>query len=265
MRAMTIALCVEEGQCLDFREREAESLRALDEPDAFKGVTAVAPDRTVCAHGLVQQLEPLVIANGFNADARNLARRMIEVFEPYEAIVTPSGSCAAMIREHYVHLFKDDQPAATRAAAFAARTFEFSEFLTKVLRVDLGSLGVRWEGNVTSHSACHLRALGLTGVGERLLRDVRGVNLTPLANAEQCCGFGGTFAVKYPQISGGMVGEKVECIKATRCRTVVCNEAGCAMNLAGACRRAAADVRFISLPEIIAEGLGLLPLQEDAQ
>ena len=119
--------------------------------------------------------------------------------------------------------------------------------------------------HVTAHSACHLRALGLTGVSEQLLSNIRGVNLAPLANAEQCCGFGGTFAVKYPQISGGMVGEKVKDITATGCRTVVCNEAGCGMNLSGACRRAKADVRFISLAEIIAEGLGLLPRQEDAR
>ena len=170
-----------------------------------------------------------------------------------------------MIREHYAHLFDGDAGAAARAAALAARTFEFSEFLTKVLHVDLRELGrggVRWEGEVTAHSACHLRGLGLTGVSEGLLGEIRGVKLKPLGKAEQCCGFGGTFAVKYPQISGGMVGEKVECIQATGCTTVVCNEAGCGMNLAGACRRAGANVRFISLAEIIAEGLGLMERQE---
>jgi L-lactate dehydrogenase complex protein LldE len=202
--------------------------------------------------------------NGFTSDARDLARHMIDVFEPYSTVVTPSGSCAAMIREHYPHLFAGDPTTAARAVALAARTYEFSEFLTKVLHVDLRTRGVRWEGDVTSHSACHLRTLGLTGVADDLLRQIPGVHLTPLPNAEPCCGFGGTFAVKYPQISGGMVGEKVASIKATGCRTVVCSEAGCGMNLAGACRRAGSDVRFISLPEIIAEGLGLLPRQEAA-
>ncbi len=203
--------------------------------------------------------------NGFTAEARELARRMVDVFEPFEAVVTPSGSCAAMIREHFAHLFDGEQLMAARAASLAARTFEFSEFLTKVLRVNLRELGVHWEGDVTAHSACHLRGLGLTGVSEGLLGEIQGVKLTPLGKAEQCCGFGGTFAVKYPQISGGMVGEKVECIQATGCSTVVCNEAGCGMNLAGACRRAGAQVRFISLAEIMAEGLGLMERQEGGQ
>jgi L-lactate dehydrogenase complex protein LldE len=196
--------------------------------------------------------------NGFTSDARDLARRMIALFEPFETVVTPSASCAAMVRERYPQLFAGDAAWSARAEALAARTFEFSEFLAKVLRVDLRTLGVAWEGSVTVHTACHLRGLGLHHVAEGLLGELRGLNLIPLNNAEQCCGFGGTFATKYPHISGGMVREKVECIQATGCRTVVCDEAGCGMNLAGACRRLGAPVRFISLPEIIAEGLGLL-------
>jgi L-lactate dehydrogenase complex protein LldE len=200
--------------------------------------------------------------NGFRSDARELALRMIDVFEPYETVVTPSGSCAAMIREHYGHLFEGDAHGAARAASLAKRTFEFSEFLANVLHVDLRELGVKWEGDVTAHSACHLRGLGLTGVTEGLLGGVSGLNLVPLGKVEQCCGFGGTFSVKMPEISGGMVAEKVAHIKATGCRTVVCNEAGCGMNIAGACRRAGAAVGFTSLAEIIAEGLGLMPRQE---
>ncbi len=203
--------------------------------------------------------------NGFTSDARDLALRMIEVFEPYEHVVTPSGSCAAMIREHYAPLFTDDQETQARAATLAARTFEFSEFLSNILHVDLKQLGVRWEGDATSHSACHLRGLGLVGVAEKLLGEVHGLTLKPLGKAEQCCGFGGTFAVKYPEISGGMVSDKVECIKATGCRTVVCNEAGCGMNMAGACRRAGVAVRFASLAEIIAEGLGLMDRLADVK
>ncbi len=197
--------------------------------------------------------------NGFHPEARALARRLLDVFDPFETVVTPSGSCAAMIREHYPHLFEGHPTTLARARSLASRTFEFSEFLLKVLRVDLRSLDVRWQGDVTTHSACHLRALGLVGVSESLLDQVQGLSHVAPDNAEQCCGFGGTFSVKYPQISAGMVAEKVAGIRATHRATLVCNEAGCAMNIAGACRRAGTPVHVTSLAEIIAEGLGLLP------
>jgi L-lactate dehydrogenase complex protein LldE len=200
--------------------------------------------------------------NGFTRDARELALRFIEVFEPFEAVVTPSGSCTAMIREHYAHLLADDEQARERARGVQSRTYEFCEFLTKVLRVDLGRLGVTWQGDVTAHSACHLRGLGLVGVAEQLLGTVPGLKVVPLEKSEQCCGFGGTFAVKYPEISGGMVADKTAAIKASGCRTVVCNEAGCGMNIEGACRRAGLAVRMTSAAEIIAEGLGLMERAE---
>ena len=183
---------------------------------------------------------------------------MTDVFEPYEAVVTPSGSCAAMIRERFAHLFEHEATERARAVALASRTYEFAEFLSVVARVDLRAMGVRWEGTVVAHSACHLRGLGLTGVAEGLLRQIDGLTLVDLPHAEQCCGFGGTFAVKYPQISGGMVAEKVESIRSSGCGTLVCSEAGCGLNLAGALRRAGERTRMISLAEILAEGLGLL-------
>ncbi len=205
--------------------------------------------------------------NGFHNDARDLAKRMIAVFELFDTVVTPSGSCAAMIREHYPSLFADDPVMLARANAFAAKTYEFSEFLANVLKVDLAATGVRWEGSVTYHVACHLRGLGLAGVAEGLLQSIPGIHFTPLPKSEQCCGFGGTFAVKYPQISKGMVEEKLACIEATKCPAVVCNEAGCCMNISGAHHRAHGNLgfRFTSLPEIIAEGLGLLERQEPAR
>ena len=202
--------------------------------------------------------------NGYPEEAAVLARRMIEIFAGYAAVVTPSGSCAAMVREQFHRLFEHDPAWAKRAADLSSRTFEFVEFLTKVARVDLAAMGVRWEGSVTSHGACHLRALGAVGQTETLLRQIPGVRFTPPEGAEQCCGFGGMFAVKYPQISGSMVADKVANLRATGCSTVVCGEPGCAMNIEGACRRMAAKQpgkappRFLSLAEIIAEGLGLM-------
>ena len=196
--------------------------------------------------------------NGFSDEARALAARMIGVFAHSEAVVTLSGSCAAMIRDYYPSLFTHDARMQREAKAFAAKTFEFSEFLVNVLKVDLRSLGVRWEGRATYHYSCHLRGLGVTNEAERLLRQIEGVEYVPLTSQEQCCGFGGTFATKYPQISGAMVRDKVEEIRASRAPTVVSSEPGCTMNIAGACRRHNCCVAMKSLAEIIAEGLGLL-------
>lgn len=195
--------------------------------------------------------------NGFTDEARRLAARMIEVFASSEYVVTPSGSCAAMVREHYPTLFEGEARAA--AVALAARTYEFSEFLVKVVKPDLTALGVRWDGRATYHYSCHLRGLHMTDEAVQLMRQIEGLEYAPLAKAEQCCGFGGTFASSYPDISGSMVRDKVGCIGATGARAVVCSEPGCSMNMEGACRRQGVGVEFISLAEVIAEGMGLLP------
>jgi L-lactate dehydrogenase complex protein LldE len=203
-----------------------------------------------------------MLNNGYHREAAALARRMIGIFEGYDAVVTPSGSCAAMVREQFHRLLTGDEAWLRRADAIASRTFEFVEFLTRVLKVDVAALGVRWEGSVACHTACHLRSLGLAGEGESLLRKIPGVHVTPVDGAEQCCGFGGLFAVKYPQISGAMVADKIANIRKAGCPVVVCSEAGCAMNIEGACRRTGSAPKFISHAEIVAEGLGLLPREE---
>ncbi len=204
--------------------------------------------------------------NGYAREARALAARMIRVFGASERVVTPSGSCAAMIRDYYPGLFPDDAAMREQAGALAARTFEFAEFLVKELRVDLRSLnpGPAWTGRATYHYSCHLRGLGVTDEAEQLLRQVDGLEYAPIVNAEQCCGFGGTFATKYAQISAAMARDKVAGIRATGAGTVVSSEPGCTMNIAGACRREGCRVAFKSLPEIIAEGLGLLERDDDA-
>jgi L-lactate dehydrogenase complex protein LldE len=203
--------------------------------------------------------------NGFSGVARALAARMIRVFEPSEPVVTVSGSCAAMIREYYPGLFDDDPGMRTKAEALAARTFEFAEFLVKVLRVDLAAMRVRWPpnaGHVTYHYSCHLRGLGLTDEAVRLLRQIEGLEFVPLEGAEQCCGFGGTFATKYPEISGAMVRDKVAAIRGSGAATVVSSEPGCTMNMSGACRREGCAAAFKSLPEVLAEALGLMDMDE---
>lgn len=196
--------------------------------------------------------------NGFRREARELARRVLRAFDGAEWVVTPSASCAAMIREHYPTLFATGTAGRRRAEALAARTREFAEFLVSVLRLDLSGAGAVRDGVVTWHPSCHQRAIGLTDETLWLLRGVRGVRFVPLANAEECCGFGGTFAATYAEISGAMVREKVDRIRASGATTVVCNEPGCTMNIAGACRRAGHAVRFVSVAELLAESLGLM-------
>ena len=173
-------------------------------------------------------------------------------------VVTPSGSCAAMIHDYYGQLLGDDPAYKHGVQNLIAKTYEFVQFLVHVLKIDPRHLGVKWRGTVTYHYSCHLRGIGVTDEAIQILRAIDGVEYIPLEKMDQCCGFGGTFAVKYPQISGAMVRDKVECIRATRAHTVVSNDVGCTMNIAGACRRAGVDVNFKSLAEILAEGLGLM-------
>jgi len=200
--------------------------------------------------------------NGFAGESRELARGLIRAFEHAGTVVTPSGSCAAMVHEYYPQMFAGDPAWESASRSLAERTREFVQFLVHDLEVDLGALGVAWPGETTYHYACHLRGIGLTDEAETLLRQVEGLNHHPLEKKEQCCGFGGTFAMKYPEISGTMVRDKVECIRRTGAATVVSNDAGCTMNIAGACRREGCDVGFKHIAEVIAEGLGLLEREE---
>ena len=196
--------------------------------------------------------------NGFHDETRKLAKRMIEVFDDAEVVVTPSGSCAAMIRDYYAEAFEHDAEWKPRAEALAGKTYEFIEFLVKVLDVNLSEYGVKWDGSATYHYSCHLRGIGVTDEAVRVIQQVDGLEYVPLDKADQCCGFGGTFAVKYPEMSGAMVRDKVACIDATGCDHVISNDAGCTMNLSGSCRREGSGVKFISLAEVLAEGMGLL-------
>lgn len=196
---------------------------------------------------------------GCHGDAADLARRMIDVFESSQLVVTPSGSCCAMIRDYYHELLHEDPVYGPKADAFIKKTYEFAEFLLKVLKVDLHSLHCRWAGSATYHYSCHLRGLGMSDETVRLLGQIQGVEFKPLEKTEQCCGFGGTFAVKYPEISQSMVLDKITCIGKTGAKTLVCNDGGCSMNITGMMHRHQMTVDTKHIAEIIAEGLGLMP------
>ncbi len=188
---------------------------------------------------------------GYRADARAMAEHFIEVFEqtPADAIVSPSGSCTAMVR-HYEDLFEDEHWR-TRARAVAERTWELSDFLVNRLGID--DVGASFSGRLTWHDACHgLRELGLKEESRRLLRKVRGAELIELPNAETCCGFGGTFSVKYPEISTAMVDQKIAAIEAAGVAAVIALDASCLIQIEGRLTRTGSRVRVMHLAELLA-------------
>jgi L-lactate dehydrogenase complex protein LldE len=187
--------------------------------------------------------------SGYRMDARDLARHTIQAFANGQLVVTPSGSCAAMVKLEYPELLHDDPVWQPRALDLASRVHELSDFLANVLgTVDVGA---RFPGKVTYHMACHLRGLHLRTEPERLLRHVKDLELLPLERSDECCGFGGSFSVRYPGISGAMVADKAALIEKTGADLVVATDAGCLMNIAGCLRRRGSKVRAMHLAEIL--------------
>jgi L-lactate dehydrogenase complex protein LldE len=187
--------------------------------------------------------------SGFADLAREQAKHTIGVFAGDRTVVVPSGSCAAMVKVEYPHLLADDPAWHERAKELAARTFELSDFL--VNRLGVVDVGAKFEGKVTYHYACHLRGLGLAGESEKLISHVKGTTLLPLRREDQCCGFGGSFSVRYPQISTAMVNDKVKCILETEADLVVSTDAGCLMNIGGRLRRQGKLVETVHLAELL--------------
>ncbi|MFL6332652.1 MAG: (Fe-S)-binding protein [Pyrinomonadaceae bacterium] len=189
---------------------------------------------------------------GYRAEARRLARRFIEIFEEGGAdyVVSPSGSCTAMAH-HFHELFADEEGWRRRAEALAARTHEFGGFLVNVLKVE--EVGASFKGRVTWHDACHgLRDLGLREEPRRLIRGVRGAEFVELPNADACCGFGGTFSVKYPEISVAILDHKIDAIEKAGVRAVVSGDASCLMQIGGRLTRNNSAVKTMHLAELLA-------------
>ncbi len=187
--------------------------------------------------------------SGFADLAREQAKFAIEVFrDPYPVIV-PSGSCAAMLKCEYPHLLHGDPVWEPRAAELASRTFEFSDFLVNHLGVL--DVGAKYRGRVAYHYACHLRSLGGTNEIEQLIRHVHGAEYVGIDRQDQCCGFGGSFAVRYPDISVSMVNDKVACIEAARADAVVSSDTGCLMNIGGRMRRLKKEIEVLHIAELL--------------
>lgn len=192
---------------------------------------------------------------GYRDEARQVARRFISIFEESkaEAIVSPSGSCTAMVG-HYPELFAGDPEWRARAQAVAAKTHELSSFLIRVLKIE--DVGASWPGRLTWHDACHgLRDLNLKTEPRTLIRNVRGAEFIELENADACCGFGGTFSVKYPEISLAILDQKIEAIERAGVQAVISGDASCLMQIGGRLSRTGSKVRVMHLAELLAADL----------
>ncbi|WP_028585282.1 (Fe-S)-binding protein [Desulfogranum mediterraneum] len=188
---------------------------------------------------------------GHRGAARSAAEKFIQLFEPAEVIVSPSGSCVNMVRNHYPELFADDPEMLARARRIGERTYEFSEYLVDVLQVE--ELGARYPARVTYHSSCHLnRFLGIDRQPRALLANIEGLQLVELAGADRCCGFGGTFSVKYGEISEAILEEKVDHIIDSGADLVTGCDMGCLMNIQGMLSRKNALVKVIHIAQLLA-------------
>jgi L-lactate dehydrogenase complex protein LldE len=194
---------------------------------------------------------------GYQEEALPLVERFVEQFEHAEAVVIPSSSCMAMMREHYPLMAQriahegGDERLVERVAALLPRVWEFTEFLTK--KLSLTDVGAYYPHRVTYHASCHgLRNLGLGDAPETLLKAVSGLELVEIERKEQCCGFGGTFAIKNADVSGAMLEEKLQAVLKTGAEECTACDNSCLMHLGGALHKMHAEVRTIHIAEILA-------------
>ncbi len=195
--------------------------------------------------------------SGDSVDAREIARKVIAAFEGFDAVVGPSGSCMGTLRHDYPAMFADEPAWRARAEDLSRRSHELLSFLVDVLKVDL--VDARFDGKVTYHDSCAgLREMGVKAQPRRLLAGVQGLALVEMAGTEECCGFGGTFCVKYPEISTKMVDDKIAHIEASGAGTVLGGDLGCLLNIAGRIKRRGLPLRVMHTAELLA-GMGAMP------
>jgi L-lactate dehydrogenase complex protein LldE len=195
--------------------------------------------------------------SGDRATARDLARGILDAFGGYDYIVVPSGSCGGMLRHHIPTLFDDDPNLRARAEALADRTHELVSFLTDILGLE--RVAAKFSGSVTYHDSCSgLRELGIKAQPRRLLA-AAGAEIREMADPEVCCGFGGTFCVKYPEISTRMVSDKANDIAATGAETLLAGDLGCLLNMAGRLKRQGSAVKARHIAEVLAGMTGAVP------
>ncbi|WP_280768598.1 (Fe-S)-binding protein [Salipaludibacillus daqingensis] len=187
--------------------------------------------------------------SGFHRESRDVAKHMIKTFEEAEYVVSPSGSCVTMLHE-YSKLFSEDPEWQERAKALSDKSFELTQFIVDVLKVD--DVGAEFHGNVTYHTSCHMtRLLKVKEAPMKLLENVKGLKFTELPNKQQCCGFGGTFSVKMVPISEQMVNEKVEHIEETDAEVLIGADLGCLMNIGGRIERQGKPIKVMHIAEVL--------------
>jgi L-lactate dehydrogenase complex protein LldE len=219
------------------------------------GCKVVVPAQTCCGQPAYN--------SGDRADTKAIARQTIAAFAECDYVVAPSGSCAGMLAKHYPDLFHDEPDMALKAAAFAAKCRELVSFLVDTLGVT--SVQARYDGIVAYHDSCSgLRELGIEKQPRQLLASVEGLRLVDLADREVCCGFGGTFAAKYGELSNAIVAQKSANIAASGADTLLAGDLGCLMNMAGKMQREGRTVRVRHVAEVLAGMTQQPPIGERA-
>ncbi len=241
MKASLFVTCVVDQFYPEIGESAVRVLRRL-------GVDVDFPEEQTCCG------QP-AFNSGFRSDAKPLARRFLDTFENAEAVVVPSGSCTAMVRVFYPELFHDDPRIASRIDAVAGRTFELTEFIVDVLGVtQLPANPETARRTVTYHEGCHLRReIGVTTQPRALIEAAPGVDLVEMEQAEVCCGFGGTFAVKYADISGAMLADKVSSVADTGADAVVSCDSTCLMQIGGGLEKQDMSARPLHIAQLLDE------------
>ena len=207
------------------------------------GCTVEVPAQTCCGQPAFN--------SGDRATTRAIAEQVIAAFEPYDYVVAPSGSCAGMLKVHYPELFDGDAAWAPRAERFCRKTYELISFLVDVMKV--AKVAAAFDGAVTYHDGCSgLRELGIKTQPRKLLAGVQGLELKEMHDSDVCCGFGGTFCVKYPDISNAIVTKKAVNVAATRAETLLAGDLGCLMNMAGRLQRMGEVVEVRHVAEVLA-------------
>ena len=217
------------------------ALTLLDRP----GVDVVVPSRQTCCG------QP-AYNSGDRDDAIALARKFVEEFEAVDYVVAPSGSCSGMVRTHYAELLSDDPAWKARAESVGAKTWDLTQFLVDVLKVD--AVPGRFDGTVTYHDSCAgLREMGVKGQPRALLGKVAGLSLAEMTECETCCGFGGTFSVKFGEISTRLADDKCRHVEASGADAVVLGDLGCMLNIEGRLRRRGhASTQVLHIAEVLA-------------
>ncbi len=220
------------------------------------GCTVEVPLQTCCGQPAYN--------SGDRATAKAMAGQIIADFASFDYVVAPSGSCAGMMKKHFPLLFKDDPDCAAKAESFATKTYELVSFLTEVLGVT--AVNSSFARKVTYHDSCSgLRELNIETQPRHLLKSVRGLDLVEMQESQICCGFGGTFAIKYDEISAAIVDKKAINIEASGAPVLLAGDLGCLMNMAGRLTRRRSNVEVRHIAEILADMTDTPPIGRESQ